>query len=87
MSKGALKLFVGAMQAAAQLRQAREMGAAQEELGRQQQELAREQEAFAVQRSSVVASFNANAQQRMADLEVGLGPLQHHLCLLYTWMC
>ena len=74
------------MQAAAQLRQARETGAAQQELGRQQQELAMEQEAFAVQRSSVVASFNAKAQQRIADLEVRLGPPQHHLHLPCTWM-
>ena len=81
LCKGTSKPFVGAMKAAAQLRQARAMGAAQEELGRQQQELAGEQEAFAVQRSSVVASFNANAQQRIADLEVRLGHLQHHLHL------
>ena len=54
------------------MRKAKGMAASQEELNRQQQELASEQEEFAAERTKMVASFKANAQQRMAELEASL---------------
>ena len=63
------------------MRKAKGMAASQEELNRQQQELASEQEEFAAERTKMVASFKANAQQRMTELEASLPDLsgcQYH---------
>lgn len=52
------------------------MAAAQDLLNNQQRELAAEQQAFAEERSRLVANFKANAQQRLAELEVGFHSLR-----------
>jgi hypothetical protein len=70
------------------MRKAKGMAASQEELNRQQQELAIEQEDFAVERTKMIASFKANAQQRMTELEATPSPSQNlALCPIpRTWL-
>jgi len=62
------------------MKKAKGMAASQEKLNRQQQELASEQEEFAVERTKMVASFKANVQQRMAELEASRNSISWEIC-------